>query len=414
MIEINRHILPNGLRIVHHHDPMTKIVAVNVLYNVGARDDEPGRTGCAHLLEHLMFGGSENASDFDTRIQDAGGENNAFTSADITNYYDILPSQNVETAFWLESDRMSALKLTEESVAVQKHVVIEEFKQRVLNRPYGDASALYRRTAYKKHPYRNLVIGDKISDIEHTGLDDVKRYYERYYAPDNAILSVVGNIPFEECVRLSEKWFGPLKPSGALTRDLPTEPRQRRARMLSVERDVPAGAIYKAWHICRRSDREYPYLDIISDILANGKSSRLYSSLVVKERLFSSVDAAVTGDMDAGLLIVFGRLNQGVSMQDADAALSREIEALSQQEVSERELCKVVNKFESSELFENIGAPELASRIAYYELLGDARDINGQIRIYRNAGRRDILDAARKFLIPANCTTLYYNAVKGN
>ncbi|MEG1999537.1 MAG: pitrilysin family protein, partial [Bacteroidales bacterium] len=350
--------------------------------------------------------------DFDTEIQDAGGENNAFTTSDVTNYYDILPAQNIETAFWLESDRMVGLKLTEESVAVQKQVVIEEFKQRNLNRPYGDASAIYRRAAYKRHPYRNLVIGERISHIANTELDDIKRYYHRYYAPDNAVVSVVGNIDFEHCVRLTEKWFGSLEPSGAVMRNLPVEPQQRKARLVSVKRNVPADAIYKVYHICGRGDKDYPYFDIISDILANGKSSRLYTNLVSNRRMFSSVDAAVTGDIDAGLLIILGRLNPGVSMYEADKALISEISILSKQAVSDRELLKVVNKFESAELFENIGAAEFASRIAFYELLGDASAVNRQIEIYRNASRQNILDTACKYLTTDNCTTLYYNAVK--
>ena len=282
MIDINRYTLKNGLRIVHHYDPDTKIVVVNMLYKVGAKNDTPGKTGYAHLLEHLMFEGTTKVPDFDEVLQRVGGENNAYTSQDITNYYEILPYQNAETAFWLESDRMVNLCLTEENLSVQRNVVAEEFKQRILNRDYADASAIYRKLAYKKHPYRIITIGEKLSHIYDAKLSDVKEYYQKHYAPNNAILSVVGNITFSECIRLAEKWFGDIVPQQIDTSPLPQEPAQRKARMKRVCRNVPSSNIYKVYHMVSRHHKDYPCFDLISDILSTGKSSRLNHELGAK------------------------------------------------------------------------------------------------------------------------------------
>ena len=344
MININRHTLSNGLRIVHHFDSETKIVALNVLYKVGGKNDLPTQTGYAHLLEHLMFEGSKNVPDFDEVLQSVGGENNAYTTTNITNYYDILPSQNVETAFWVESDRMANLNLTEESLSVQRNVVAEEFKQRVLNKDYGDASAIYKKMAYKKHPYRIPTIGDKLSHIYNAELKDVMAYYKRYYAPNNAILSVVGNITFSEVIRLAEKWFGNIPSQELNLPELPQEPPQRKARYKSVQRNVPASNIYKVFHMTSRYHDDYPCFDLITDILASGKSSRLNRELVQNRKIFSLIDSAITGDTDPGLLLVVGRLNPGVKMEDADEALSAEIARLATELVTSRELEKVLNK----------------------------------------------------------------------
>lgn len=411
MPDINRYVLPNGLRIVHSYNPLTEIVAVNVLYNVGGKNDCNGKSGCAHLLEHLMFGGSENVPNFDTVLQNAGGENNAYTTADITNYYDIVPAHNLETALWEESDRMSFLNLNDKTLSVQRSVVTEEFKQRNLNRPYGDASYLYRKTAYKKHPYRNRVIGNSISHINSITLDDIKNYYKQYYAPDNAILSIVGNVKFEQCINLVEKWFAQLSPSDLKRPEIPEEPKQKKSREISVCRKVRANAIYKVWHIPGRTDDCYPCIDLISDILANGKSSRLKTELLKNKRLFFSIDASVTGDIDPGLLIVSGFLLPGVKMEDADDAIECEIEKLLLQKVSNHELKKVVNKFESSELFDRTDNAEYAARLAYSELLGNACNLASLTDRYRAVKCTDIMHAAEKFLIPSNCTTLYYNAI---
>lgn len=411
MIDINRHILKNGLRIVHHFDAETKIVAVNILYKVGGKNDEPLKTGYAHLLEHLMFEGSKSVPNFDETLQNVGGENNAYTTSDITNYYDILPYQNVETAFCIESDRMANLNLTEENLAIQRRVVAEEFKQRVLNRDYGNATALYRKIAYKTHPYRIPTIGDKLSHIYNAKLCDIQDYYKKYYAPNNAILSVVGNITFSETIRLAEKWFGDIPAQKENKNLLPQEPQQRKARKKSVYYDVPLNMIYKVYHMTSRHDKNYPCFDLITDILAAGKSSRLNRELVLNKKIFSMIDSAITGDVDPGLLIVVGRLNPGVTMEKADKELSDEIARLSSELVSKRELEKVLNKFESNHLFENIGAGDLAAQIAYYEMLGDANLVNNQVNIYRSVTPEDIMHVSQKYLIERNSSTLYYNAV---
>lgn len=411
MGDINRHVLPNGLRIVHCYNPLTKIVVVNTLYDVGAKNDPQDKTGCAHLMEHLMFGGSENVPDFDYVIQNAGGENNAYTTADITNYYDIVPAHNIETALWAESDRMTFLNINERTLSIQKSVVIEEFKQRNLNRPYGDASGIYRKMAYKLHPYRNRVIGNSISHINAISLDDIREYYKRFYSPDNAILSIVGNVDFEHCIELVEKWFAPLNASGMEHGIIPAEPQQRKARKKQVYRNVPASAIYKVWHMSGRNDRSYPYFDLITDILANGKSSRLKTELERNKRMFSSIDASVTGDIDPGLLMVTGIVSPGVNIEDADKAIENEIEKLILHKIPENELKKVVNKFESAELFDRIDNAEYAARLAYYELLGGAEQVASLTDMYRSVTCSDILNTAEKNLIPTNCTTLYYNAI---
>lgn len=412
MIEVKRHTLSNGLRLVHSYNPETKIVAVNTLYKVGGKNDLPNKTGYAHLLEHLMFEGSENVSDFDAVLQNAGGENNAYTTSDITNYYDILPAQNIETALWLESDRMANLKLTEESLAVQRNVVAEEFKQRYLNRPYGDVSALYRSVAYKKHPYRIPVIGKKISHIYNAELEDIKSYYNKYYVPNNAIISIVGNIIFEESVKLVEKWFGGISKGEDINDKIEQEPKQRKARTISVVRNVPSDMIYKVYHMPSRYDKDYYCIDMITDILAMGKSSRLRRELEVNRKIFSAVDSCITGDIAPGLVLVIARLNPGITMEEADKALTEEIAKVSSSLVSERELQKVKNKFESNFLFENMGVGDLAAQLAYCELLGDASLINEIVDIYRNITAEELIKAAKTYLVSSNSTTLYYSARK--
>ncbi|MBR4312242.1 MAG: insulinase family protein, partial [Bacteroidaceae bacterium] len=350
---MNRYTLPNGLRIVHHEDSTTQMVAVNVLYNVGARYEDPERTGYAHLLEHLMFEGSVNVPDYDTHVQLAGGENNAWTNNDLTNYYIALPCSNVETAFWLESDRMMGLALTEESVEVQKGVVIEEFKQRHLNRPYGDVQHLIRDLAYRVHPYRWPTIGLCVEHIEQATLESVMDFYHRYYTPSNAILSVVGNICFEEVVRLAEKWFGSISANSIVSRTLPQEPVQARMRRRTVYRNVPAPMLVMAFHMGDRKSSEYHVCDLITDILSAGQSSRLIRHLVHDEHLFTSIDAYIQGSIDGGLLYVMGRLAEDVTLEEAELAVWVELEVLKYTFVDEEELNKVRNRSESERTFNN-------------------------------------------------------------
>ncbi len=354
MIEVNRHKLDNGLTLLHHFDDTTQMVAVNVLYNVGSRDEDPEKTGFAHLFEHLMFGGSVNIPDFDEPLQEAGGENNAWTSEDITNYYEVVPKANIETALWLESDRMLSLDFSQKSLDIQKSVVCEEFKQRLLNQPYGDIALLIRPLAYNKHPYSWPTIGKNLKHIEDATLDDVKEFFFKHYAPNNAILAVAGNISFEECKQLVDKWFGPIPYREVKKRELPQESVQNEARFLEVHRNVPMDAITKAYHMCARTDEDYHCCDILSDILSNGRSARLTQRLIMEKRLFSEVNAYISGSIDPGLFYVTGKPAPGVSLEEADEALKQELKELCNELVSEYELKKLVNKFESTDVFSNI------------------------------------------------------------
>ncbi|MCP9611008.1 M16 family metallopeptidase [Coprobacter tertius] len=410
MIKVNRHILSNGLRLLHHYDDSTQMVALNIVYDVGSKDEDPQRTGFAHLFEHLMFGGSVNIPDFDTPLQMAGGENNAWTNNDITNYYSVIPKQNVETAFWLESDRMLSLDFSERSLSVQKQVVIEEFKQRNLNQPYGDLYLLLRPLAYKIHPYRWSTIGKEISHIADATLDEVKTFFYRHYAPNNAILSVAGNITYEDTLWLAEKWFGPIESRDIVKRKLPQEPIQNSARFGEVSRNVPLDLVTKAYHICGRNHSDYAGVDLLSDILSNGTSSRLYRELVMDRKIFAEIDAYVTGDIDPGLFVVSGKPNRGVNIEDADKIITEEINRLIIKKVDESELEKVVNKFESNYLFSNLNYLNKATNLAYHELIGKAEDINREINKYLSVTPDKLLRIASETFVPENCTTFYYRA----
>lgn len=411
MINVTRHTLPNGLRVLHHYDCNTRMTALNVLYDVGSKDDWSHRTGFAHLFEHLMFGGSVNIPDFDSPLQLTGGENNAWTSNDVTNYYTIAPTHNIETAFWLESDRMLQLAFTPQSLEVQRHVVIEEFKQRNLNQPYGDIYQLIRPLAYTTHPYRWPVIGRSIEEIEAATLNEVKEFFYAHYAPNNAILCVAGSISWEETLRLCEKWFAPIPRREIAPRNLPAEPKQTAPRRLSVERDVPLDAIVKVYHMCDRRNAQYHACDLLSDVLGTGASSRLYKELVQEQQLFNSIDASISGEIECGLLIINGKLNKGVSIEEGEAAINREIAKLQQEGVTEREINKVINRFEAEHLVSNLNYTDKAANLAYHELIGRAEDINTEVDKYKALTPQDIQNAAREILQEDNCSTLYYHAV---
>ncbi len=395
---------------VHHYDATTRMTAVNLLYDVGSRDESPHRTGFAHLFEHLMFGGSVHIPDFDTPLQMAGGDNNAWTSNDVTNYYIVIPTHNVETAFWLESDRMLSLAFSPESLAVQKQVVIEEFKQRNLNQPYGDAFLLLRPMAYREHPYRWPVIGATPEHIAEASLDEVKDFFFAHYAPNNAILGISGSLPFEEAVALSEKWFGPIPRREVAERNYPQEPMQTEARRMTVERDVPLDAIYKAYHMVDRLHPDYQACDALSDVLGTGRSSRLYRRLVMEEKLFTEVDGSVTGEIEAGLFLIKGRLNPGVTLEQGEAAIERELARLTVEGVEWRELDRVVNRFESNDLFSNLHYLNKATNLAYYELLGGAEGIDTELDKYKRLTTDDLQRVARTVLRADNCSTLCYKA----
>lgn len=411
---IHRHTLNNGLRIVHHEDTTTQMVAVNLLYNVGARDEDAEHTGYAHLLEHLMFEGSVNIPNYDIHVQLAGGENNAWTNNDLTNYYITIPKSNVETAFWLESDRMLGLALTEQSVKVQKEVVIEEFKQQHLNRPYGDVQHLIRALAYKVHPYRWPTIGITPQHIEQATRDSIMQFYHRYYTPGNAILSVVGNISFDEVVQMAEKWFGTIEnkamPSST-SRYIHTplmEPEQKRMRRKTVYRHVPSDMLIMAFHMSDRYQQEYHVCDLITDILSAGQSSRLIQRLINTRKLFTSLDAYIQGSLDAGLLYIMGRLSDGVTFEEAEQAVWHELDTLKRVAVPDEELNKVRNRSESERTFNNISYLNRAINLAQLELIGQDPTLEDELTRYCSVTAEDIKHTSRKIFTKKNCSVLYY------
>lgn len=410
-MKINHHILDNGLRLVHHEDAGTQMVAMNLVYDVGARDEHPDHTGFAHLFEHLMFGGSKHIPDYDTPLQLAGGENNAWTNNDITNYYLTVPAANIETGFWLESDRMLELAFSPRSLEVQRDVVMEEFRQRCLNQPYGDVGHLLRPLAYRVHPYRWPTIGKDLSHIANATLDEVKDFFFRHYAPNNAVLAVTGHLSWDETRRLADKWFGPIPRREVPVRSLPREPEQTEERRLTVERDVPLDALYMAFHICGRGEAEYYAFDSLSDILSNGRSSRLTQKLVLERKLFSNIDAYVSGSRDAGLLYVSGKPASGVTLEQAEAAVWEELERLTQEPVDERELEKVKNKFESTQIFGNINYLNVATNLAWFELTGRAEDIDREVERYRKLTAGQLQTAAERAFRRTNASVLYYKTL---
>ncbi|MDQ3046486.1 MAG: insulinase family protein [Bacteroidota bacterium] len=412
MIKFEKFVLSNGLKVIVHQDRSTPLACINLLYDVGSRDEHPEQTGFAHLFEHLMFGGSQNIANYDEPLQRVGGENNAFTTNDITNYYLTLPADNLETGFWLESDRMLSLAFSDKSLEVQRSVVIEEFKQRYLNQPYGDVWLMLRPMAYKVHPYQWDTIGKEISHIENAKMDDVKNFFKRFYCPNNAIMVVAGNVDTEQVKEYAEKWFGPIAKGPDNKRNLPKEPVQKEARSLTVERDVPVDAIYKAYHMCSRRDKEYYAVDIISDILSRGNSSRLHNVLIKDKKLFSDISAYVMGDFDNGLFMVSGKLVEGVSMEQADQAIIEELEKIKTEFVTADELTKVQNKTESSHVFGEVEVLNKATNLAVSELLGDADMINQEVNKYLAVTKEQIKEQANVIFKPENCSTLYYKSKK--
>ena len=412
MIQFERFQLSNGLKVLVHPDNSTPMAVVNVLYDVGARDEDPAQTGFAHLFEHLMFGGSINIPDYDEPLQVAGGENNAYTTNDLTNYYCQLPAENIETAFWLESDRMLSLAFSKKSLDVQRKVVCEEFKEHYINKPYGDVWHLMRELAYKEHPYRWMTIGKELSHVENAQLDDVKRFFFKHYTPSNAILVVAGNISVERTMELAQKWFGDIPSGEKYLRQLPQEPAQTEERRMTVHRKVPMDAFYKTWKMCGRTDADYYATDLLSDILGGGASSRLYQSLVKEQQLFTAINCYHFGSMDQGLFTVEGQLVKGVPIEKAEAAVETELDKVRKMPPDARELEKVKNKTESVMAFEDMSVMNRAGSLAFYELLGDGEFMNLEHERYRNVQADDIHRIARQMLVPQNSNTLYYLAAQ--
>ena len=413
MISFERLVLDNGLKVIIHEDHSTPMVAVNVAYNVGSRDEDPDKTGFAHLFEHLMFGGSVNIPDFDTPIQEAGGENNAFTNSDITNFYDLIPLQNLETALWLESDRMMQLNFSKKSLNTQKKVVIEEFKETCLNEPYGDMWHHLSGLAYTRHPYQWPTIGKEIDHIANATIEDVKSFFFHYFRPDNAVMVIAGNITKETGFSLAEKWFGNIVPGEYHKKAFPKEPVQTQFRKKVVYQDVPHDAIYRAYHMDSRLSDEYFVCDLISDILANGRSSRFYQKLYKERQLFSTIDAFISGATDPGLFIIEGKTMPGVSIEKASEAIDAELRLLMEEVISERELIKLKNSLESSLTFSEVSILNKANSLAYFEILGDAGFINQEAERYHKITAEDIRNTAKKIFRTENCNELVYMRKSG-
>jgi len=408
MIQFERFQLDNGLKVVVHQDTSTPMAVVNVLYNVGAKDENPNKTGFAHLFEHLMFGGSVNIPVFDEPLQRAGGENNAYTTNDLTNYYCSLPAENIETAFWLESDRMLSLAFSPKSLEVQRKVVCEEFKEHYINKPYGDAWHKMRELAYSKHPYRWMTIGASLAHVEQATMEDVKDFFFQFYRPNNAILVVTGNVTTDQVKVLAEKWFGPIPAGKPYLRNLPVEPKQEKSRTLDVRADVPMDMLMMTWHMGGRFDAGYHATDLITDVLGGGASARLYEQLIKVKQLFSSIDCFHFGTVDPGLLVITGKLVKGVTMSVAEKAVLAEVEQLKHTLLPAKEVQKVINKTESLICFEDMSIMNRAHSLAFYELLGDAAMMNDELAKYQAVTPEMIQETANIIFDENNRNTLYY------
>ena len=414
MIKFDRFTLGNGLRVLFHKDVTTPMAVVNTLYDVGAKDETESKTGFAHLFEHLMFGGSLNIPEFDTPLQLAGGENNAFTSNDVTNYYEVLPKQNIETALWLESDRMLSLAFTEKSLEVQRSVVIEEFKQRYLNQPYGDVWLEMRPLAYQKHPYKWATIGKELKHIEDATMDDVKAFFKKHYCPSNAILTIAGNFELHEVKQIVDKWYSDIPPGKTNNRSLPDEPIQKEYREKSIERKVPSNAFYYAFKMVNRTHPDFYISDTLSDVLGQDKSSRLYLSLKKEQQLVSSISAYITGSIDDGLLIISGKMNDGVSFETLDNSLWKELEHIKSIKIEGKELTRIKNKIRTSKEFQDQGILNRAMNLSMYELLGDAEMINDESRHYQDITSQELQIVANNIFNKECCSLLKVIALKND
>jgi predicted Zn-dependent peptidase len=410
MIQFDRFVLNNGLKVLVHQDRSTPMAVVNVLYDVGARDEDESKTGFAHLFEHLMFGGSVNIPDYDEPLQLAGGENNAYTTNDLTNYYCQLPAENLETAFWLESDRMLSLAFSKKSLDVQRKVVCEEFKEHYINKPYGDVWHMMRDLAYKVHPYKWMTIGKELAHIETAQLDDVKQFFFKHYTPANAILVVAGNLDTAHVKKLAEKWFGEIPAGVKYNRQVAQEPTQHEERRMTVKRNVPMDAIYKTWHMASRLEHDYYATDLLTDILGGGASSRLYQALVKERQLFAQINCYHFGSLDKGLFTIEGQLVKGIEIKQAEEAIESELDKVRTQLIDERELQKVKNKTESVMAFEDMSVMNRAGSLAFYELLGDGHLMNEEFKRYQDVTTGDLQRIAKDVLKDTNSNTIWYLA----
>lgn len=410
MIEYEQFTLDNGLHVIVHQDKSTTLAAINILYDVGSRDEKESKTGFAHLFEHLMFGGSRHIENYDEILQKVGGENNAFTTPDITNYYMTLPAANLETGFWLESDRMLSLSFDPEVLEVQRKVVIEEFKQRYLNQPYGDAWLKLRPLAYKVHSYKWATIGKDISHIEKATMEDVRDFFYQFYTPNNAVLVVAGNVELEQVKQLSEKYFGSIPMGSGHSRNLLQEPTQNEARYLTVDADVPIDALYKVFHMPSRSSDLYQTADLMSDLIGRGKSSRLYKRLVKEEKVLSSINAYVTGSLDPGLIVISGKLNEDTSMERADQEINAVLDDFIRSGPEDQELQKVKNQALTSVVFGEVELLNRAMNLAVGWVMGDPSWSNGERERIEKVSISDIQTLSKTILREDNCSSLYYKS----
>jgi len=412
MINFDSFTLENGLRVLVHEDPTVQIAAINILYDVGSRDERSDKTGFAHLFEHLMFGGSINIPSYDEPLQRVGGENNAFTNTDITNYYLTLSADNIETGFWLESDRMLSLSFEPQVLEVQRKVVIEEFKQRYLNQPYGDVWLKLRPLAYQVHPYQWATIGKEIRHIEGATMEDVKSFFYTHYLPSNAIMVVAGNVKTEKIKQLSEKWFGPIPSGKKKTRNLESEPVQKSKRSQEVKMDVPAAALYKAYHMPGRFDKDFHAADLVSDVLGRGDSSRLHQKLVKDNPIFNSLSAFTMGTIDPGLLVINGRVREGMDLKEAERMLDHVLYEFVETGIIDNELEKVKNQALSTLEFAEVEVLNRAMSLAFAALSGDADLVNRERGIIEAVEGKEVNRLAKQILKEENSSVLYYNMNK--
>jgi zinc protease len=411
MINYQHFTLNNGLQVIVHEDNTTQIAALNICYNVGSRDEDETKTGFAHLFEHLMFGGSKNIPSYDTPLQNVGGENNAFTSADITNYYITLPAVNIETAFWLESDRMLSLSFDPQTLEIQRKVVIEEFKQRYLNQPYGDAWLKLRPLAYKTHPYKWATIGKDIAHIENANMDDVKAFFAKYYLPNNAVMVVAGNVKLEQIKQLAKKWFEPIPAGKKPLKLFAKEEKQTEARKLILEAKVPVNVIYKAYHMPGRYHDDFHTIDLFSDVLGRGKSSFLHENLVTKNQIFSTISSYVNASLDPGLLIINGNLNEGISLEEADTAINQVVNELIKNGISDLELAKVKNQSLTTQAFSEVELLNRAMTLAFCANAGNIEMANMEAKNIASVNKTDLIEKGKMIMTAENCSTMYYKSI---
>lgn len=398
MISYEKITLQNGLTVLMHEDNNTPIAGISVLYKVGSRDEHPEKTGFAHLFEHLMFGGSLNIPDYDEVMQRAGGENNAYTNHDYTHFFTTLPAVNIETALWLESDRMLELMLQKEVLDVQKKVVVEEFYETCLNQPYGDVWHELSALNYEKHPYKWPTIGIDPSHIEKANLSDVKKFYQKFYHPGNAVLVIAGPISIKRMKELAKKWFNDIPSGKQIQRKYHPEPAKDTARYRQSQSEVPVDAIYMAFPCPPRADKTFYAVDLLSDIFSNGPSSRLIHRLTREKKYFHQIDCYVTGDFDPGLFVFEGRPANGISLQSAEEIIMNEINDLKSQLIDSSELQKWKNKAESTLVLSEMGIQSKSMNLGFFEALGSVDLMNEESAIYQSITAEEIQEAAQKWL----------------